>query len=59
MLSRLVLVLMAVFFILYGVLAVTNIKVEWDRPIMGFAALILGIVCAVQAVMMYQSAPPK
>lgn len=48
--DKLVLVCLAVFFTLYGVFAVTNIKVEWGPTLMGFAALALGIVCVVRAI---------
>jgi len=49
MFDRLVLICLAVFFILYGILAVTNIEIVWSRPIMGFAALIVGLVCGARA----------
>lgn len=39
---------MAVFFLLYGFLAVTSVKVEAASTIMGFAALVLGVVCVVK-----------
>ncbi len=49
MFDKLLLVLLGVFLLLYGVLAVTNIQVEWSRPIMGFSALAAGIVCIIRA----------
>jgi len=49
MLDRLVLILLGVWAGITGILLVTNLKVEWDRPLMGFAALVLGIVCVVRA----------
>ena len=42
--------LLAVFLILYGIFAVTNLVVEWQRPIMGFSALLAGIFLAIDAV---------
>ena len=49
MLDRLVLILLAVFLTLFGLFSVTNVKVEWGEPLMGFAALAAGIVCAIKA----------
>lgn len=54
MLDRLVLILLGVFMVLYGIFAVTNLKIEWSTTIMGFAALILGIVCLVRAIKHFQ-----
>lgn len=34
--------------ILFGLSAVTSIQIEWSKPIMGFAALVLGIVCLIR-----------
>jgi hypothetical protein len=47
--DKLVLICLAVWAFLFGLLTVTNIKVEWGNPIMGFAALVLGIVCLIRA----------
>jgi len=33
-----------IFFLLFGLFNVTNIEVTWGRPIMGFSALIAGVV---------------
>lgn len=49
MFDRLLLTALAVFFILFGLLSVTNIAVDWSKPLMGFAALVAGVVCAVRA----------
>ncbi len=38
-------ILLGIFLLLYGVFAVTNLQVEWGRPIMGFSALIAGAIC--------------
>lgn len=47
--DRLMLILLGVFFLLFGIFAVTNLQVEWGRVIMGFAALAVGIVCCIRA----------
>jgi hypothetical protein len=44
-LNFLVWFLLGVFLVLFGVFAVTNIQVEWGKPIMGFSALVAGIAC--------------
>jgi hypothetical protein len=49
MLDKIILICLAVWALLYGLLAVTNLEVTWGRPICGFAALALGIVCAIRA----------
>ncbi len=46
-----VVLLIGVFLLLFGVFAVTNIQLEWGKPIMGFAALIAGVVCVIDGVM--------
>lgn len=48
--DRLILICLAVWALLFGLFAVTNIAVAWGHPLMGFAALVLGIVCIVKAV---------
>jgi hypothetical protein len=42
--DKLILILLGVFLLLFGIFAVTNLQVEWGKPIMGFAALAAGIV---------------
>lgn len=44
-----VLILLGVFLLLFGIFAVTNIQVEWGKPIMGFSALIAGAICLIRA----------
>lgn len=48
-LDRLILICLAVWALLFGLSAVTNIDVVWGRPLEGLAALVLGIVCLVRA----------
>lgn len=48
--DRLLLILLGVFLLLFGIFAVTNLKVEWGPAIMGFSALAAGIVCLVRAI---------
>lgn len=50
MTDRLVLLALAIWALLFGVFTVTNLQIEWGRPLMGFAALVLGIICIVRAV---------
>jgi len=47
--DKLILLLLAVWALLYGIFAVTNIRVDWGPTILGFAALVLGIVCLIRA----------
>lgn len=47
--DRLVLILLGIWALIFGIFAVTNIQVTWSQPIMGFAALALGIVCCIRA----------
>jgi hypothetical protein len=48
MLDRLTLVCLAVWALLFGLFKVTNVQVVWGDPLMGFAALVLGVVCLVR-----------
>lgn len=47
--DKLVLLLLAVWALLFGIFAVTNVEIIWGKPLMGFAALVLGVVCLVRA----------
>jgi uncharacterized membrane protein len=47
--DKVVLVCLAIWALLFGLFAVTNIQVTWGGPIMGFAALVLGAVCLIRA----------
>ncbi|MBE3124819.1 MAG: hypothetical protein IMZ57_04085 [Acidobacteria bacterium] len=47
--DRIFFICLGVWALLYGVFAVTNLRVEWSVPIMGFAALALGVVCVIRA----------
>ncbi len=49
MFDRLVLILLGVFLTLTGLLMVTNLQVEWSKPLMGFSALAAGLICLVRA----------
>lgn len=40
--TKLDVIFLAVFLILFGIFSVTNLEVVWGRPIMGFSALIAG-----------------
>ena len=48
--DRLILVCLAIWALLFGLFSVTNIEVVWGRPIMGIAALVLGVVCLVRVI---------
>ena len=47
--DRLVLILLALFLVLFGLFSVTNISIELGKPIMGWSALIAGVVLGVRA----------
>lgn len=47
-LDRLVLICLAVWALLFGLFSVTNIKVDWGPTLMGFAALVLGVICLIR-----------
>ena len=47
--DKLVLILLGVFLFLFGLFTVTNITVEWGKPLMGFSALAAGAVCLFRA----------
>lgn len=47
--DKLVLIFLGVFLLLFGIFAVTNLKIEWGQPIMGFSALVAGAVCLFRA----------
>jgi hypothetical protein len=40
--------LIGVFLFLYGLLHVTNVKIEWMEPICGFCALVAGVICIIR-----------
>ena len=47
--DKLILILLGIFTLLFGIFAVTNIQVVWQKPIEGMAALACGVVCLVRA----------
>lgn len=47
--DKLVLLCLAVWALLFGIAHVTNIQIVWMTPIMGIAALVLGVVCLIRA----------
>lgn len=49
MTDRLLLICLGIWAILFGFFKVTNIQVVWGEPLMGFAALVLGIICLIRA----------
>lgn len=48
--DRFILLALAVWALLFGIIAVTNIRVEWGTPLMGFAALVTGVLCLIRVV---------
>ncbi len=50
MFDRIVLWCLAIWALLFGLLTVTNVQVDFMRPLMGFAALVLGVVCIIRAI---------
>ncbi len=48
-----------IFLFLFGLFSVTNITVEWGRPLMGFSALIAGACCLVTFFLGYKGGPPR
>ena len=49
MFGKILLIALAVFFLLYGLFAVTNITVVWGPTLIGFAALVAGVICTIAA----------
>lgn len=47
--DKLVLILLAIWALLFGIVHVTNIQVQYGQVIMGLAALALGVVCIIKA----------
>lgn len=45
MFDRVVMICLGIFLLLFGIFTVTNLQIEWGRPIMGFAALLAGGIC--------------
>lgn len=54
-----VLLCIGVFLLLFGIFSVTNIQIEWGKPIMGYAALIAGVICVIRAFAGFAYAPLK
>jgi hypothetical protein len=46
--DRLVLICLAVWSLLFGLFTLTNFRIEWGQPLMGLAALVLGVVCLIR-----------
>jgi len=49
--DRLILACLAVWALLFGLLTVTNITVDFMKSIMGIAALVLGVVCLIRVIL--------
>lgn len=47
MFTKALIVCLMLWAILFGIFSVTNLEVQWGRPIMGFSALALGICCLI------------
>lgn len=48
MFDKAILILLAIWALLFGIAAVTNLQIVWMTPIMGLAALVLGVVCLIR-----------
>jgi len=48
--ERLFFLFAGLFFVLFAVFNVTNIGIEWGKPIMGFSAGIAGVLCLLRAI---------
>jgi hypothetical protein len=46
--DRLVLICLAIWAFLFGLFTLTNIRIEWGQPLMGLAALVVGVVCLIR-----------
>jgi hypothetical protein len=46
--DKVVLICLAIWALITGLLAVTNIQITWGPTLAGFAALVLGIVCLIR-----------
>jgi len=55
MIVKITWVALAIFLLLYGLFSVTNIEVAWGKPIMGFAALVAGVL--IVAMLVKESRP--
>lgn len=47
--DKVTLIALAVWSLLFGLFAVTNVVITWGRPLCGFAALVLGVICTIRA----------
>src|SRR5262245_15843765 len=52
-------VALAIFLILFGLFAVTNVEVAWGKPLMGFAALAAGVLIVVMLVSQRPTSGPS
>ena len=50
MLDRVMLICLAIWAVMFGLTHVTDTKIALGNSIMGFSALILGVVCVIKAV---------
>ena len=52
MFDKLILLFLGIFDILFGIYKVTNFQIVWGEPVMGLAALILGIICLIRLIVL-------
>lgn len=55
--DRWVLLAIGIFFFLFGLFALTNVSVAHGPTIMGFAALVAGVLCIVHGVSAFSGRP--
>jgi len=52
--------LIGIFLFLFGLFSVTNIDVVWGKPVMGFSALVAGVVCIIGSINGFRGpSPPR
>lgn len=58
MIDRLVLIFLGIFLVIFAIIAISNLRLEGMTTLMGWSALIAGIVCLIRAISSYVNRPP-
>jgi hypothetical protein len=58
MFNRIFLVFLSIFLLLFGISNVTNLEVVWMNPLMGFSALLAGVIGVVAAIAAFKTNTP-
>lgn len=56
--DRILLIALGTFLFLFGLFSVTSITVVWGPVVMGFAALVAGVICLIRA-FITPGSPPR